>query len=448
MAESSAIWIGSHGGRFVWWEENDHLYCEESNDTKTSGFLYWAFLDRGHTRAELLAELNEVWPRIIEGGVLAGHDYRDPNWPEVTPTVHQWASKLGLKVEFAPPHAFWIQKPGGMLPRFHVWHQPVETYNDGDDRFNPSICPHPTDKFQCVLAFRRTKGRWEEARIGIGLVDAQNFQFLVPPQILDLGPASDNYEDPRIYLWEGEIWLSYAVSNWETGTTLTSQNLVPLELDAEGRWQLAGPPTRFTSPFLRPQEKNWIFFPRGRDQLFVLYSSAPEWRIHQIFEDETDAHVPAVVAPGISWPFGEIRGGTPFFEAPNGRLWSFFHSGCLHDPAVISGPISYYAGVFPESMAALLAPERETWDAVRPHGRYFCGLVEVDPETLLPTRMTKLPLLYQTPPSVGRVFHHVIWPAGAFRVGDVVTLAYGLDDRACRVARFSGELLEKLLDPV
>lgn len=441
VAESLYLWTHQMPDDYRWWADQGHFYCAQAD---ADAPLLWAFLDRGHTTDELLSELNEVWPRLQPGGILAGHDYLEPHWVDVVPTVDAWAEQHGLEVHFAAPHSFWVQKPGGSFPPFRIWNHEVATRANVEHKFNPTICPHPHLPHLCLYAFRSNEGRWDRGRIWIGEVDGIDLQFIFPPQQLDLETGKENCEDPRLFLWDGEIWLGYASSDWEDGPTISRQHLVKLRKTPAGVWETEGPSIKFASPLGRRQEKNWTFFPRNPDDLMVHYSSEPEWRVHQVFMDSPNEYIPSVIAPGIHWPFGQIRGGSPFFEAPNGRWWSFFHSSCWHQPVAITIPFSYYNGVFPPHIAAALTA-LEVPGEVPPHPRYFCGLLEMDPTTLLPTRISSQPLLYQTWPTPGRNGGHVTWPAGAFRVGDEITLAYGLDDRTCHCARFSAALLERLL---
>jgi hypothetical protein len=443
VAESLVLWSHKIEEALHFQEVENHIYCGES---PAEGSILWAFLDRGHTQEEILREIQDVWPRILPGGILAGHDYRDANWPEVAPTVDDWAAENGLTVHFSPPHSFWIRRPGGSYPEFSIWNQQVLPQVPVEHAYNPTICAHPRERSKRIFAFRSNVGKWEDGRIWIGNVDALDLQFISPPRQLDLEVAEMNCEDPRLFSFDGEIWLGYTVSDWSSGRTISRMRLVSLDETPAGEWACCSKPVAFASPFGRAQEKNWIFHAEHDDRLLVHYSSYPEWRIHQLFTDAPDEYVEKVVAPTLSWPYGDIRGGTPFFKAPNGNWWTFFHSSMWHSPEQLPEPVSYYNGAFPEDLCRRLAPSREALKAIGGHGRYFCGLLEVCAETLLPGRISRQPLLYQTPPSEGRCGNHVIWPAGAFREDDNVFVAYGLDDRTSHCCRFSCEELERLLE--
>ena len=331
------------------------------------------------------------------------------------------------------------------LSAFSIWNQQVLVQAPVEHGFNPSICPHPTDSTKRIFAFRSVVGNWEQGKIWVGVVDAIDLQFLAPPKQLCLEPEAINCEDPRLYSFDGELWIGYTTSDWSKGPTMSYQHLAAIHEVVPGDWECEMSPVRFASPFGHRQEKNWIFFVDGAEELHALYSAYPEWRIHQCFTDHPAEYVLRASSRELKWPFGQIRGGTPLIVAPNGNWWTFFHSSMHHHPAEYPTPFSYYHGRLPEEICDLLVPSPEIMATIGRHGRYFCGLLEIDRRTLLPCRISGKPLLYQNPPSEGRCGNHVIWPAGAFREGDEVTVAYGLDDRTCHCARFSALLLEELL---
>ncbi len=445
VAESLIAWTLRQTEDYRITEDNGHFYGRKQLEPHS---LLWAFLDRGHTAPELRAELQAVWPRIGPGGVLAGHDYNQPNWSEVAPTIDAWAAEQGLELHVVPPYSFWVQKPGGNTPPFRVWNHEVLIRTPEGHAFNSSICEHPKDPARRIFAFRSVKGGWENGRIWIGLVDSMDLQFVSRPRRLDLEPPEMNCEDPRVFLLDSKVWLSYVASDWSSGKTLSRQHLVLLRETASGGWEPAMEPVRFPSPYHRPQDKNWIFFKNETSGLMALYGYSPEWVILNLSIRSPNSISERVVAPELGWPFGEIRGGTPLVRAPNGHLWTFFHSSSDHDASLLPEPVSYYNGVLPQSICQHLRPSASALASLPIHGRYFCGLLEVDSNTLLPNRITRQPLLYHFAPKPGRCGPHVMWPAGAIREGDELTVSYGLDDRACYCCRFSAKLLDELLFPV
>jgi predicted GH43/DUF377 family glycosyl hydrolase len=407
--------------------------------------LIWVLLEPDVPAPEMVDEIRNSWPRILPGGILAVNLAGLSQVAEAVEGISAWAMESAVKVHFTPPHSYWICKAGGELPGFSVWNQQVPANVAVEHGFNPSICPYPRDLAKRVFAFRSVTGKWENGRIWLGLVDSLDLQFLHPPQQLDLEPPEVNCEDPRLFLFDDEVWLSYTVSDWSKGRTISRVRLVPLLETAENRWIPRMEPVEFASPFARIQEKNWIFFTDKEDRLLAHYSSSPEWRIHEHFLDASNEYIERVIGPPVIWPFGEIRGGTPFVEAPNGNLWTFFHSCCRHDPQCLTKPVTFYDGAFPDDLCRLLSARHRTKPGIPSHPRYFCGLLETCSRTFHPLRITPSPLLYLPSPGNGRCGNHVIWPAGAFREGDEVVVAYGMDDRTSHCCRFSAELLERLL---
>ena len=70
------------------------LFAPESVD--------FAFVDAGHDFHSVLSDLASWWPRIKPGGVLAGDDYGDPAWPEVTRAVQQFFRRNDLRSSLCP----------------------------------------------------------------------------------------------------------------------------------------------------------------------------------------------------------------------------------------------------------------------------------------------------------------------------------------------------------
>lgn len=54
--------------------------------------LFFVFLDSNHSYERVNAEIGTYLPKIIEGGILAGHDYIDPGSPGVHEAVDKWFS--------------------------------------------------------------------------------------------------------------------------------------------------------------------------------------------------------------------------------------------------------------------------------------------------------------------------------------------------------------------
>jgi hypothetical protein len=74
------------------------------------GSVDFAFIDAGHDYQSVLADLTAWWPRIKPGGTLAGHDYGDPSWSEVTQAVNDFFGRCDLN-SLHSPRCWEIIKP-------------------------------------------------------------------------------------------------------------------------------------------------------------------------------------------------------------------------------------------------------------------------------------------------------------------------------------------------
>ena len=83
--------------------------------TLPDGSLGMAYLDACHERDAVAADLVAWWPKVVSGGVLAGHDYLCPHYG-VREAVDEWAAGLGLEVNLIQETGegdagFWVGKP-------------------------------------------------------------------------------------------------------------------------------------------------------------------------------------------------------------------------------------------------------------------------------------------------------------------------------------------------
>lgn len=142
----------------------------------------------------------------------------------------------------------------------------------------------------------------------------------------DLGVEQfDNYEDPRLFQFKGELFMPYVHGAYSNETYLTNQCLAKMSPD--GTRVLDHVPLPFGNNHIGRGciEKNWTFFDDG-GQLRAVYSAYP---LHLVYDVRTGRRWSSSPAGGAeSWKakYGEPRGGTmpiPF----GGRHWiTFFHS--------------------------------------------------------------------------------------------------------------------------
>lgn len=87
------------------------------------GSLDFVFIDANHSYAACRADIEAWRPKLKSGGLLAGHDYEHPDFPEwgVKRAVDEYAAGLGLPVETDENFTWFIQLPApsqtGDLPR-------------------------------------------------------------------------------------------------------------------------------------------------------------------------------------------------------------------------------------------------------------------------------------------------------------------------------------------
>jgi hypothetical protein len=335
----------------------------------------------------------QVWrDKVMQWGIIAGNAYGSAWTNVVTGTVRRLL-----------PDA-WCMEPEtwvcGCLPTIRMTMPDTDLY--ADLKFNPSICRNPRTG-ELVYAFRTSGWNWENGMLWIASEgDAAS--------LLDLGEDGWCYEDPRLQVLQDRLALVFTRGRYEDGGTRSEVGMAWLQKKIHGSTTVwaARETVIWPSPFGQRQEKNWTVFEWQRE-LHTLHTMDP-WRILRL----RDMAV-VVTAPKLEWGYGIPRGGSPFIEAPNGRLWAFFHSSC----------------------------HWETQD----RKRYFVGLVEVDAETMLPVRQTAAPLLLERG-DPGWTGYHVIWVAGAVIDGEEVLVSYGRNDDSCNLRRYPVSKLESMLVPV
>ena len=359
------------------------------------------FMDAAHKYESFMDELVAWWPKVKPGGIFGGHDYNSPQWVDVAPTVNLWAAIQGLRVNFEAPHVWWVQKPGG-VPWFRKTLWQLDLKIPVEHGTNPGVCRDPKSG-QIVCVFRTTSWGWGLGRLWIGFLNETSMAFDEVPALLRLGPEDLNYEDPRLFVFQNQLWLMATVTDFRTGLT-NRLGVAPLVHTPYG-WDIARELELFESPVRRRQEKNWVFFDY-HGELRSIYGMDP-W----IVQSHKGSLATIAQTAGIKWDYGHIRGGSQFFHIGDGnRLWAFFHS---------------------------------TTDR-----RYVAGLVEVDSETMLPVRMTIEPLFQDEDVVNGWTGYPVLWAAGAAVIGDEVLVSYGINDHTCHLRLEKIAELEAALCPV
>lgn len=60
--------------------------------------LSFVFIDHSHTYDDNIAAFEKFWPLISPGGMLAFHDYQDPNWADGTRAIDDLIEKHKLRI--------------------------------------------------------------------------------------------------------------------------------------------------------------------------------------------------------------------------------------------------------------------------------------------------------------------------------------------------------------
>lgn len=103
--------LREHRARYVilrgWSYEMAHRIPDSS-----LGFCY---IDATHVYESVLRDLHAYWPKLAEGGVMAGHDYTSESWPTVKRAVDEFAALVGSDVHLIPENnvndtSFWFTK--------------------------------------------------------------------------------------------------------------------------------------------------------------------------------------------------------------------------------------------------------------------------------------------------------------------------------------------------
>jgi hypothetical protein len=79
------------------------------------GSLGFAYEDATHKEEWVTKSLEAYYPKLVPGGIFAGHDFLNPSFT-VKPAVEKFAARHGLTVHVVPENhindaSFWFQKP-------------------------------------------------------------------------------------------------------------------------------------------------------------------------------------------------------------------------------------------------------------------------------------------------------------------------------------------------
>jgi predicted GH43/DUF377 family glycosyl hydrolase len=265
--------------------------------------------------------------------------------------------------------------------------------------YNPSIVQH---RGMTVMAYRYHHDNTASTRIGLCELD-KDFKP-VNNMAVDLVESALSHEDPRLFEYEDELWMSYVASEWPQ---FAAAKVRYAKIYKPDHWRVF-PPIDYTYPQMEMLEKNHTPFPT-KSGMAVIYRSNPKQVIYLPQRTEP------LVSEALRWPYGEMRGGTTLLPY-NGKLLKFFHSSLRNDMPPV--PHRYYVG-------AMLLNSEPPYNMVA---------------------VSKKPVLYgsedggdKTSP---RFKPNIVFPAGVVAAGDKWLLSVGVNDSACEIV----EVTEKDLN--
>jgi hypothetical protein len=232
------------------------------------------------------------------------------------------------------------------------------------------------------------------------------------------GPAKTWFADPRLYRFDGRVFV-YWNSGWHE-----PRNFQFLQELREDTLEPVGHPRELVLCAQRqPLEKNWTFF--GESGLHAVYSASPHRVLNVSLAGEREIACSDVMThelgdTAFERAYGRLRGGAPP-QLWNGHYWSFCHS-----VAGTEGNYRYVAGVYCFSGSPPFAPT---------------GV----PERELPlggaANVRRFPKLN---PAVGEV----IYPCGAAREDGRWLISYGVNDELCAIASLSDDEVTGAVRPI
>lgn len=271
-----------------------------------------------------------------------------------------------------------------------------------------------------------------QSRIGLVWLD-DDFQPIGNAQLLDIPRAAgqnqrmpSRSEDARLLVCGNSVYIVYS-DNCEEMFSDGGFRVYVAEVQLElGEFRLNNIECLrcFEGENPHRREKNWAPF-EYQQQLFLTYSLVPH-RILRYLCGSGACETIACTGTEATWPWGELRGGTPAVPIDADHYLAFFHS-CMDMTSEHS---------------------KGEWSL-----HYFVGayLFNRNP----PFKITKI----SPEPIVGPGFYHgmdyipywkpvrVVFPGGVLVEGEIILLAYGRQDHEIWIAQLDRQsLIDSLVD--
>lgn len=269
--------------------------------------------------------------------------------------------------------------------------------------YNPSILRSGN---RTLMAYRYHPANGPQTKLAVAELDSM---YRVTAD-RDIDVAGASVEDPRLFTYRGETWISYTVSSGPVGAWKCVVRYGKLVESGSG-WKVEG---QFLLPFGKNDEtgmeKNWVFF-EHEGQLKVIYDNGTVLTVRDNAVVQTDHVMPA------RWKWGSIKGGSAPLRFRDGWI-RFFHSRLDTEPRPV------------------------VW-------RYFVGAMICDPFEA--TKISERPILRGSEVDAidaeerREIFHHkqnVVFPGGAIEIDGGWLLSVGVNDCSCALVKITEKDLQ------
>lgn len=220
-------------------------------------------------------------------------------------------------------------------------------------------------------------------------------------------------QDPRLFIFQNEIYICFNMQIREVAqgarqmyfAKLDLSKGIPDELDLKridyGRYRT---------------EKNWTPFEYEGELYFI--SDHSNQRVFKV-DVETGVAVEQSTHGRVSWPYGQVRGGSPAIPLNDEEFFTFFHSSKVYTLASGDRRKIYFAG-------ALTFSRKPPFEILR---------------------MTKHPLMDETYYD-DQNQNSIIFPTGVLLEGDNLSLLAGKNDTHLILSQMSMEKLNRKMEPI
>jgi predicted GH43/DUF377 family glycosyl hydrolase len=249
-----------------------------------------------------------------------------------------------------------------------------------------------------LLAYRYHVDNKLSTKLAVAELD-DNFN-VIRNSNLEIAGNHQSSEDPRLFIYQGKLWMSYVCSTWPSQNPVCVTKYGMLNQISNG-WGIV-PQTEKQPAYGKNDgtslEKNFIFWEHFSGELYCIHRSLPE---QVIMGRDCE-----LKSPAPRWAWGEIRGGCSPLPW-QGKLLRFFHSSLDFEQPPARR--RYFMG------AALMEPDAP-FRTLAVSKKPICVGSEIDDLTV---EQRGEALSYK---------EKVIFPMGAIMLGDGFVVSAGCND--------------------